>query len=277
MAAAPDKVVSTASRLPGWMREPLLHFLLIGAALFALDGVLVAQKDDPRHIVVGAAVDAEARQAFQAARGRVPNDAELRALRQVWIDNEVLYREGIAMGLDKGDTAIRERVIFKALSMVDAGTKRPAYDEQTLRSWFEQNRSRYDEPARFTFQEAVLAGNATEDSVRAFVKALNSGASPDQEAGLRVFKDRPRANLAQSYGDEFATEMASLEPGQWHALHGQQVWRAIRLDSKSAALPAQFDALHGIVLQDWTDAMLSKQRSDAVQAMAKRYRIEIPK
>ena len=124
IADTPDKA-RIHRRVPDWMREPLLHFLLIGAALFALDGVLAARQDDPRHIVVGAAVDAEARQTFQAARGRPPTGDELRALRQVWIDNEVLYREGIAMGLDKGDTAIRERVIFKALSMVDAGTKRP--------------------------------------------------------------------------------------------------------------------------------------------------------
>ena len=83
-------------------------------------------------------------------------------MRQVWLDNEVLYREGLALGLDKGDTAIRERVIFKALTMVDANTKRPAFDEKVLREWFEKNRARYDQPARYNFQEAVLAGESSE-------------------------------------------------------------------------------------------------------------------
>src|SRR5688500_17439710 len=98
---------SPARRL---LREPLLHFLLMGAALFAADAVLLARDDDPNRIVMGAAVDEEARRAILGARGREPDAKELQALRQVWLDNEVLYREGLAMGLDKGDTAIRERV-----------------------------------------------------------------------------------------------------------------------------------------------------------------------
>ncbi len=84
------------------------------------------------------AVDNQARQVFKAARGREPNEDELYALRRVWLDNEVLYREGLALQVDKGDTAIRERVIFKALSVVDAGLKLPPFDDKLLREWFEQ-------------------------------------------------------------------------------------------------------------------------------------------
>ena len=86
----------------------------------------------------------------------------------MWLDNEVLYREGLALRLDKGDTAIRERVIFKALSVVDAGIKLPPVDDAVLREWFEKNRAKYDEPARYDFQEAVLAGERSEAAVRAF-------------------------------------------------------------------------------------------------------------
>jgi hypothetical protein len=260
-----------------WLREPLLHFLVIGALLFALDAALVRREGDPLRIVVGDAVDAEAKLAFHGARGRDPDAAELKALRQVWLDNEVLYREGIAMGLDKGDTAIRERVIFKALSMVDAGTKRPDFDEAVLRSWFEKNHAKYDEPVRYTFQEAVLAGEATESAVRDFVRALNGGAEPAQQAGLRVFKGRPRENLVQSYGEAFAGEMAALAPGSWQALASRDGWRAVRVESVSPAVPADFATLRNVVLQDWTDAQLSAQRSAAVKALASKYHIEMPR
>jgi hypothetical protein len=96
-----------------WAREPLLHFVLIGAVLFGLDHFIAGRADDPHAIVIDAAVDAEANQTFQSSRGREPTAEELKALRQVWLDNEILYREGVALGLDKGDTAIRERVICK--------------------------------------------------------------------------------------------------------------------------------------------------------------------
>ena len=61
---------SAPSSRPGWLREPLLHFLLLGGLLFGLDHYLVSRSDDPRTIVVGAAVDAEAKQVFKASRGR---------------------------------------------------------------------------------------------------------------------------------------------------------------------------------------------------------------
>lgn len=258
---------------PAWLREPLLHFVVIGALLFGADHLLFARAGDPRLIVVGGPVDAEARQVFQASRGRPPDVAELRALRKVWLDNEVLYREGLALQVDKGDSAIRERVIFKALSVIDASVQRPALDERVLREWFEQHRAKYDEPARFDFDEAVLAGETGEAAVRAFVQALNAGAPGDAKAGLRVFKGRPQANLVQSYGADFADAMQRLAPGEWAALASRDGWRAVRLNASVAARPAQFEPLRGIVLQDWTDAVLADQRSAAVQALARKYRI----
>ena len=167
-AASPSEL-TTVRAWPAWLHEPLLHFVVLGALLFAADHWLVAQADDPHTIVVGREVDDEARRVFQASRGRLPNAEELAALRRVWLDNEVLYREGLALQVDKGDTAIRERVIFKALSVVDAGVKLPPADDRVLRDWFEAHRSKYDEPARFDFQEAVLTGEPSEGAVRAFV------------------------------------------------------------------------------------------------------------
>jgi hypothetical protein len=256
-----------------WLREPLLHFLVLGAALFALDRAMLGDADDPRRIVVGAEVDSEARQTFKAARGRDPDAKELAALRQVWLDNEVLYREGLALQVDKGDSAIRERVIFKALSVVDAGLKRPALDDKVLRDWFESRRARYDEPARFDFQEAVLVGDSSEAAARAFAQALNAGTPGDAKAGLRVFKGRPHQNLVQSYGSEFAKALEDAPPGEWRAHPSREGWRVMRLDAVTAARPVQFEALRGVVLQDWTDAVMAEQRTAAVRALAGKYRI----
>ncbi len=262
------------ARLPAWLREPLLHFVALGALLFAIDHVIVGRADDPRTIVVGAEVDAEAKQVFKAARGREPDAAELAALRAVWLDNEVLYREGLALQVDKGDTAIRERVIFKALSVVDASVKLPPVDDKVLRAWFESHRAKYDEPARYDFQEAVLAGETAEAAVRGFVAALNAGTPGDARAGLRVFKGRPHANLAQSYGAGFAEALETGTPGEWRAIPAQDGWHAVRLDAIAPPRPAAFDALRGVVQQDWTDATLSDQRSAAVKALARQYRVK---
>jgi hypothetical protein len=266
---------TTAAKRGDWKREPLFHFILIGAVLFGVDSLIAGQADDPNRIELDARVDAEAQQMFESARGHKPDAAELKALRQVWLDNEILYREGLALGLDKGDTTIRERVIFKALSMVDSNTKRPELDDKVVREWFEKNRSRYDIPQRFNFQEAVIAGETSEATVRSFVSALNAGTTPDVQAGLRVFKDRPHDNIVQSYGDEFATVLESSPAGEWRALQTKSGWRAMRLEAVVAPQAADFEQLRGVVTQDWTDAVLSEQRSAAVAALAKKYTIVI--
>jgi len=275
--STPSSTSSAARPWPAWLREPLLHFLVIGATLFAVDHVLVTRSDDPRTIVLGPAVDREARETFRAARGRDPGADELKALRQVWLDNEVLFREGMALQVDRGDTAIRDRVIFKALNMVDANLKLPPVTDDTLRNWFEKNRARYDEPLRYDFEEAVLAGDGSESAARSFADALNAGSPGDAQAGLRVFKGRPHSNLVQSYGAEFAATLEALPAGQWRAVRiregTRESWRVLRLNGVTAARPASFAALRPTVLQDWTDAVMAEQRSAAVRTLAGKYRI----
>jgi hypothetical protein len=262
-------------RLPsGWLREPLLHFVVLGGLLFAVDHFLIGRADDPHTIVVGADVDSEAKETFVAARGREPNAEELDALHRVWLDNEVLYREGLALEVDKGDQAIRERVIFKALSVVDSNVKLPPVDDQMLRAWFNGHRDKYDEPARYDFEEAALSGDNSEGAVSEFVNALNNGTPGDAKAGLRVFKGRPHANLVESYGPEFAKKLEGAQVDTWLALQTRDGWRAMRLNAIIPPKPAVFESLRGVVLHDWTDATAAEQRTAAVRALAKKYKVK---
>ena len=265
---------SQSSAMPTWLREPLLHFVILGGLLFAVDHFIVGRTDDPRTITVASEVDTEARQVFKAARGREPNAEELDALRHVWLDNEVLYREGLAMQVDKGDTAIRERVIFKALSVVDANVKLPEVNDKLLRDWFEARRAKYDLPARYDFEEAALSGDTSEAAVRSFVQALNSGTPGDAKAGLRVFKDRPYANLVQSYGPDFPKVLEESPLREWRVLKTRDGWRAMRLVAITPTKPADYEALRNVVLQDWKDAVASEQRSAAVRALTKKYKVK---
>ena len=271
MSATPNSQVNPVR----WWREPLLHFIVLGAVLFGLDRAVNGAPDEARTIVVDQAVDQEAIKVFREARGREPTADELYGLRRVWLDNEVLYREGLALQMDKGDKAIRDRVIFKALSMVNAGLQRPAVDDKVLKEWFEKNRVKYDEPARIDFQEAALAGDASEAAATTFAAALNAGATSDEKAGLHVFKARPRPTIVQSYGPEFAEALEALPPGTWRALRQGDGWKVVRLDAVAPARPASFDTLRNVVLQDWTDTVMAEQRSAAVKSLAKKYTVKV--
>ena len=260
-------------RVPAWLKEPLLHFVILGGVLFAADHVLYVHRGDPNTIVISGAVSADERAMFKASRSRDPNERELAAMHRVYINNEVLYREGIAMQLDKGDETLRERVIFKMLSVVDSNVRLPTIDENALKTWFEQNRKLYDEPERYTFDEAVLAGDNSESAVGAFVAALNGGTPGDAKAGLRVFKGRPLENLVQSYGAEFPRQLQASPIGEWRALQTKDGWRAMRTNEITQAKPAVFEKVRNNVFADWKDKTASDMRTAAVLAMGKKYKV----
>jgi PPIC-type PPIASE domain len=274
--AATDQSLKAHSALPArWLREPLLHFVVLGALLFAADHFFASRTDDPGVIKVAKEVTDEARNTFRAARGREPDSQELEALTRRWIDNEILFREGMAMRVDQGDKMIRDRVIFKSLMMVESGLKRPPVDDSILREWFEKNRIKYDDPARYDFQEAVLSAGTSDAAAHAFAQALNAGAPGDTQAGLRVFKARPSASLEQSYGVEFAKALEGTPAGEWRALPTRDGLRVIRVDAVLQPKPGSFEGLRNIVLLDWTDATMAQLRTDAVRQRGKKYTVQV--
>ena len=255
------------------LREPLLHFILFGALVFGVDHALQAQRGNPQVITVSPAVEREARSIFQSAMGRAPSAAELQVMRERWVDNEVLYREGLALRVDQGDTTIRERVIFKALNVMQANLTLPEIDEAGLQAWFVKHRVNYDEPERYDFLEAVVSGKPNAGALKQFVDALNTGSASDAESGLRVFKARPRSNLVLSYGEPFTQALDQLAPGQWRALDSKDGVRVVRLERKTAGAPATYDSVKGRIYADWKDATLQQLRTDAVRDLGKKYTV----
>ena len=256
------------------VREPLIHFLLLGGLIFAADAIVFQRQDDPRVIAVGPEVDVEARTLFKASLGREPSAAELKQLRQRWVDNEVLYREGMLLAVDKGDTGIRERVIFKALNIMQSNLTVPPADDKVLRAWFEKNRATYDEPPRYDFVEAVWVGDKSDAVIKKFVNSLSQGVQDATESGLRVFKGRPQNNLRVSYGDDFVRALDELPAGEWRGLLGKDGVHVVRLEARHAGVPTSFEAVQARIYPDWKDAIVQQLRTDAVRELGKKYRIE---
>jgi PPIC-type PPIASE domain len=257
------------------VREPLLHFVLLGGVIFAADRAAVSKQEDPRVIVVGPEVDREARSIFKGAQGREPTEAELEIMRKRWVDNEVLYREGLALRLEQGDPTLRERVIFKALNVIESNLQLPKIDDASLRSWFEQRRDKYDIPARFDFDEAIVTGDKSETTARRFADALNTGAEADVQSGLRVFKSRPLGNIVDSFGSEFALALDRLPLQQWSVLPSKDGPRVIRIEAKTAGETAIFESVRSRVQQDWQDQKAQELRTAAVRELGKKYTVRV--
>lgn len=271
--AHPDKPLAT-TWLQRMKHEPLIHFLVIGLLIFAADQAVVSVRGNPQDIVVSREAYQEARETFIAGLKREPSAAELKTLTDRWVDNEVLYREGLALGLDKGDPAMRDRVIFKTLSLAQAGLSLPKIDEAGLKAWFESRRDRYDVPARFDFEEAVLpGGEATSDRPDKFAVALNARQAPDSEGSLRIFKDRPRTNLVQSYGEPFAKALEAQPVGGWSVVQSKDGRHVVRLVALTPGQAVRFDDVKDRVYREWKEVITTELSKNAIHEIARKYRI----
>ncbi len=188
---------------------------------------------------------------------------------------EILYREGLKLPPDASASAKREDVISKALGVINENLSSASVSDDELRRWFENRRDKYEQPARFDFEDAALSGPSSEADVRALVERLNSGAPPDSRVSLRVFKARPESNLVQTYGAEVARALAKSELGKWLPLRAQDGWRAMRLNALTPTVHAAFETQREAIRRDWIDATVAQRRRAAVQALWKKYKIEL--
>src|SRR5262245_4671976 len=264
-----------STALTEMLREPLLHFAVLGALVFGADQWRAARREDPSLIVVTPQIEEQARTIFRSAQGREPTDAERAILREHWIDTEVLYREGLALKLDQGDTTLRERVVFKAMNVIESNLQIPEPADAVLRAWFEEQRERYDEPARFDFSEAVPTSTLDAAGADAFANALNTGASSELQSSLRIFEKRPRRSIVESFGADFTAELERAPLHRWLVLASREGPRVMRLEARQDGSPVSFESVRGRVRADWMDAKARELRSAAVHELAKKYTVRI--
>ena len=133
------------------LREPLLHFILLGLALFAVDAVLRERTVEAagEDIVVSPGRIENLAALFAKTWRRPPTTEELGSLVDDYVLEEALYREGLALGVDRDDTIIRRRVRQKMEFLIDDVVEMVEPTEADLKTWLAENPGSYARPARF--------------------------------------------------------------------------------------------------------------------------------
>ena len=213
-----------------WMREPLLHFLLLGLVLFGVyayshrgRGGIESSKQIALTIDDLRLMDSY----FESQWHRQPTPAEFQAMVEDKVREEVLYREALAQGLDKDDTIVKRRMAQKMQFLAEdvAGAHEPSTDE--LKAWFDKNTDKFALPSRISFRHLYFSPdkrgkNAQEDAVRALAKI--SGQPEDSKSAAAVgdsfmfqdyYGDRAPSAIAKEFGPPFAVAIEKLKPGSW--------------------------------------------------------------
>lgn len=266
------------------LREPLVHFLLIGLLLFLLYGRVSPESADSRTIEVSTArVEGLSRQ-FQSVWNRPPSTVELRGLIDSYVHDEVLYREGVAMGLDGDDPVIKRRVRQKLdLISEEAGNQVAATDTE-LSAYLAKYPEKFRQAPILSFEQVYFSGDApaadVERDSREAVSALNKGASPASEGQATMLPAKvermPADLVARDFGEAFAKKLESLPLNIWQGpLASGFGAHVVRINARQPAELPPLAAIRPLVLREWENERRVRNRAEAYQSMLKNYDVVI--
>lgn len=207
------------------LKDPLFHFLLIGAAIFLIFNVFNKSEDLENTIVISAADIAALQANFSRTWQRQPTEKELSGIIEESIRDEVAYREALAMGLDRDDPYVRRRMRMKTeLLMEDIISLTPPTDEE-LNTFLVENRDQFKQQPEIAFSQiffnAEKRGASLESELNAIKQQLQSSQtdlSQDLGDAIMLPQNYPLAALnivKRQFGEAFAEQIITLDPGIW--------------------------------------------------------------
>jgi peptidyl-prolyl cis-trans isomerase C len=169
------------------LREPLLHFMVLGALVYLAARQFDGESDRYR-IDAGAAQRARIATTYQQQYGAPPTARQLDYLLDQYVRSEILFREGLALGLDRDDEIVRRRVVQKIEFLNEDVDAIDASDSE-LERFFASHQSRYVAPAAVSFTQVFFSADSKgeEDARRRAASALTAtrGGEPKATGGLR--------------------------------------------------------------------------------------------
>jgi hypothetical protein len=263
------------------VREPLLHFLLLGLGLFLWFGRVAPDDDGARRIVVTQPqVDLLAAQ-FAATWNRPATPEELRGLVDAYIRDEILYREGKALGLDLDDAVVKRRVRQKLDVIFEESLAQNPPTEADLAAYLRDNPEAFRRPPVISFEQLYFgSGPDSEASAAAASKALGGGADPagfGQPTLLPArMDDTPLDLVAREFGEQFAAKIAKLPPGEWSApvTSGFGV-HLVRVNSLQPAELPPLAEVREVVAREWENARRQRAHDEALARLRQEYKVEV--
>ncbi len=252
-------------------REPLLHFALLGAIIFGADAVLHPPAKDEKTIIVTKAMRQSFIENFDEDKMRTPSDDQLQKMIDSWVASEILYREGKALGVDRGDDMIRDRIAFKMQLLIFDQIRIAQPTEEELKGWFAENHARFDEPDRVSFYITPPTDQAT--AQRQLEDIVQQHESEELQQQTRAILGRPVASLAASFGEDFRDTVLGMPQGQWRLVRSKDGWHVARIDSRHQGALANLDDVRSEATRLWRTEETRKLAWEAVKRLKTSYQV----
>jgi hypothetical protein len=274
------------------LREPLVHFLFLGAILFGV--YAYAERDhgaieQSKQIRLTIGDLSQMVMLFRSQWRRDPTSDELQRLVEDRVREEVLYREALALGLEKDDTIVKRRMAQKLQFLAEdvAAAREPAPEE--LATWYEANRNQFAFPPRVSFRHLYFSPDrrrerAREDAAAARAKLAGQPEDSNLAATLadafmfqEYYRDRAPEFLGKEFGPNFALSVAKLPSGSWQGpVESGFGWHLVFVDTLIPGRVPAFEEVEADVKKAWLAEQKAQGWQKAYQDMRAKYMVLLP-
>jgi hypothetical protein len=270
------------------LREPLLHFLLLGTVIFAAYGFVSKRgSNEPGKIVISEGQIAAMAEGFARTWRRPPTREEIEGLIKDRVQEEVYCREAMALGLDKEDTVIRRRLRQKMEFVSDDITALAEPSDEELSTYLKAHADTFGVQRQFTFNQVYLNPERHgENLVRDIAQLLAQLQKADDHADLselgdsfmleHKFQSLPASEIVRQFGENFAARLGELSLGQWGGpVESGYGIHLVRVSERTEGRMPELAEVRDAVRREWANARRLEANEKFYQELLKRYVVTI--
>lgn len=268
--------------IQAFLRQPFVHFLVIGGAFFVLFQLFddAPAVPDRSRILVSKQDAMRLAKQFGTTWRRSPTPEELNGLIDNFVREEIYVREARALGLDQGDMIVRRRLRQKMEFLTETGAQAVQVDDTILRAYYLENADAFTLAPRIGFSQ-VLIPKGQPDALENVLGKLTSGVDPKQLEQQTLLPIRVPVSARQAidgtFGTGFFDRLADMEIGQWvgpiTSGYGQHV---VRINRREPGLQPPFEIIRYRIELDWRTQKAEELRGQRFEALRNQYLVERP-
>ncbi|WP_338733551.1 peptidylprolyl isomerase [Mangrovimonas cancribranchiae] len=267
------------------LKEPLLHFFVLGALLFAIYNLVNKSTDEEEIIVDNADIEHMA-ELWRMQWQRPPTAEELEGLIDKYISQEVLYREALKMNLDHNDEIVKRRLAQKMefLGQDLTGLVAPA-SEENLKAFFNKHKDKYATPYKYSLYQVVFTSdnhaNPTKKA-KAVLKDFSSTSPLEMKTQGDHFPldfaltDTDAFYLNREFGEQFTKQLETLTTGQWVGPVSSGFGKhLVYIESKTEPTTPDFKDVKSVVKRDYEYKMEQESQETILKTLKNNYKVRI--
>ena len=266
------------------LKEPLFHFLLLGALIFILYAALHKGEPDEKEIIVSQQQVEELISNYKEQWHKPPSETELQTIIADFIEEEVLYREAIQIGLDKDDKIVRRRLAQKYKFIITDNTEPQKPTEAELKNYLEKNNAKYQVAQLFSFHQITFLGG--EESRMKAIETKATILNNTQPEELKTvgnqtalpfhIADKTQEEVNHIFGEAFCSKLNTLEKLKWQGpVQSGFGYHLIFIDSLNKQSAPDFEKIKSKVTDDFMNDKREQMVSDKRKEIISKYHVTV--